>query len=150
MFIDVKMRFVILSIKYYYYYYPSNTPILWPTPLTTPNGIQIQSAIFPQFTNRRQTDRRSRQQLCSNIRLCSIDWIATRLIIIISHFVKVARCACPHGKISSSLHSSSISTCLNIPAYIILILTYISHIKQAASNKTSDDTFVIHFHSHPQ
>jgi len=38
---------------------PSNTPILQPNALTTPNGIQIQSAVFPQFTHRtdRQTDR---------------------------------------------------------------------------------------------
>ena len=34
---------------------PSNTPISRPTPLTTPNGIQIQSAILPQYTFR--TDR---------------------------------------------------------------------------------------------
>jgi len=45
---------------------PSNTFILRPTPPTTPNGIHIQSAIFPQFTHRtdspdrytyRQTDK---------------------------------------------------------------------------------------------
>jgi len=35
---------------------PSNTPISRLTPLTTPNGIQIQLAIFPQFTHG-QTDR---------------------------------------------------------------------------------------------
>ena len=34
---------------------PSNTPILRPTQLSTPNGIQIQSAVVPQFTV--QTDR---------------------------------------------------------------------------------------------
>jgi len=34
---------------------PSNTRIPRPTQLTTPNGIQIQSAVFPQFTHR--TDR---------------------------------------------------------------------------------------------
>jgi len=28
----------------------SNTPIPWPTPLNIPNGIQIQSAILPQYT----------------------------------------------------------------------------------------------------
>jgi len=36
----------------------SNTPIPWPTPLTTPNGIWIQSAMLPQYTfwANRQTD----------------------------------------------------------------------------------------------
>ena len=29
---------------------PSNTPIPQPTPLTIPNGIRIQSAVFPQYT----------------------------------------------------------------------------------------------------
>jgi len=44
---------------------PSNTPISRPTPLTTPNGIQVQSAVLPQYTiwtNRqtvRQTDWRT-------------------------------------------------------------------------------------------
>ena len=38
---------------------PSNTPIPWPTPLITPNGIQIQSAVLPQYTFQTdwQTDR---------------------------------------------------------------------------------------------
>jgi len=38
---------------------PSNTPIDRPTQLTTANGIQIQSALFPQLTywTARQTDR---------------------------------------------------------------------------------------------
>jgi len=37
----------------------SNMPIPRPTPLSTQNGIQIQSAIFPQLTHQtdRQTDR---------------------------------------------------------------------------------------------
>jgi len=58
----------------------SNTPIPRLTPLTTSNGIQIQSAIFSQFTHRtnqnterktnRQTDSWARRQLCSNTRLC--------------------------------------------------------------------------------
>jgi len=30
--------------------YPSNTPIPRPTPLTTPNGILIQSAVLPLYT----------------------------------------------------------------------------------------------------
>ena len=39
----------------------SHTPIHRPTALTTPNGIQIQSAVFPQFTHRTdtQTDRQT-------------------------------------------------------------------------------------------
>jgi len=51
---------------------PSNTLILWPTPLTIPNGILIQSAVLPQYTFRtysqtdsktdKQTDRWSRRQ----------------------------------------------------------------------------------------
>jgi len=38
---------------------PSNTPMLWPTPLATPNRIRIHSAVLPQGTRRtdRQTDR---------------------------------------------------------------------------------------------
>ena len=38
---------------------PSNTPISWPTPFNIPNGIQIQSAVLPQYTFRthRHTDR---------------------------------------------------------------------------------------------
>jgi len=54
-----------------------------PTPLFTPNGIQIQPAVFPQFTHRtdQQTDRWDRRQVCSNTRQRSIDCIATRLIM---------------------------------------------------------------------
>jgi len=43
----------------------SNTSFLWPTRATTPNGISIQSAVFPQYTlvtNRQidwQTDRQN-------------------------------------------------------------------------------------------
>jgi len=46
---------------------PSNTPIPWSTPLTTPNGMWIQSAISPQYTLRtdRPTDRWSRRMFCS-------------------------------------------------------------------------------------
>jgi len=69
---------------------PTFTPKTAPSPSTisTPNGIQIQSAILPQSTHRtdrltdRHTDRWDRQQVCSNIRLSSIDCIAMRLIII--------------------------------------------------------------------
>jgi len=32
------------------FYYSTTVPR--PTPLPTPNGIQIQSAVFPQFANR--------------------------------------------------------------------------------------------------
>ena len=45
--------------------FPSNTPIPRPTPLTTPNGIQIQAAVLPQYTLRhadRPTDRQSDRQ----------------------------------------------------------------------------------------
>jgi len=45
---------------------PSYTPIPRLTPLTTPNGIQIQSAICPQYTlqtdTHRQTDRQRHRQ----------------------------------------------------------------------------------------
>jgi len=62
----------------------SKTLIPWLTPLTTPNGIHIQSAVFPQFTYRRdrETNRWARRQLCSKIRVCSNDCILTRLIIV--------------------------------------------------------------------
>ena len=39
---------------------PSYTPISRSTPLTTPNGIRIQSAVLPQYTFRTQTDRQMR------------------------------------------------------------------------------------------
>jgi len=35
---------------------PSNMPIPWSTPLTIPNGIQIQSAVLPQYTFQTDTD----------------------------------------------------------------------------------------------
>jgi len=40
---------------------PSNTPILRPTPLTTPKGIWIHLAILPQYTSG-QTDRLTDRQ----------------------------------------------------------------------------------------
>jgi len=71
----------------------SNTSIPRPTPLTTPNGIQIQSAVLPQYTLRtdRQTDRQTDTQtdrptdqptdglgnksvLCTNTRLRLIEY----------------------------------------------------------------------------
>ena len=60
---------------------PSNTPIPRQTPLTAPNGIQIQSAVLPQHTLRtdRPTDRWDWRQVCTNTRLRSIDCIATRI-----------------------------------------------------------------------
>jgi len=45
---------------------PSNTPIPRPTPLTTPNSMWIQSAVFPQYITFRKdkhTDRPTRQML---------------------------------------------------------------------------------------
>jgi len=56
----------------------SNTPISRPTPLTTPNSIQIQLAVLPQYALRtnRQTDQR---QVCANTSLRSADCMATRL-----------------------------------------------------------------------
>ena len=46
---------------------PCNTPIPRPTPLTTPNGIQIQSAVLPQYTLRtdRPTDMWARREVCT-------------------------------------------------------------------------------------
>jgi len=47
----------------------SNAPIPWPTPLTIPNSIRIQSAVLPQYTFRTdrptdtQTDRWTRRQV---------------------------------------------------------------------------------------
>jgi len=49
---------------------PSNTPVPWPNPLTTPNGICILSVVFPQCTfgmgrqTNRWTDKRDRRQTC--------------------------------------------------------------------------------------
>ena len=40
---------------------PFNTPIPRPIPLTTPNGIQIQSAVLPQYTLR--TDIHTNRQM---------------------------------------------------------------------------------------
>ena len=71
---------------------PSNTPIPRSTPLTTPNGIQMQSAVFTQYTLQtdkrptdrqtdRQTDRptdrwdRPRRQVCTNTRLYTLHWL---------------------------------------------------------------------------
>jgi len=51
---------------------PVQTPIAPPTPLTTPNGIRIQSADLPQYTFptdrhiETQTDRWDRRQVYSN------------------------------------------------------------------------------------
>jgi len=38
---------------------PSDTPIHRPTPFTTPNGIQIQSAVLPQYTPSEEIDRQT-------------------------------------------------------------------------------------------
>jgi len=48
----------------------SNTPDPRPTPLTTRNGIQIQSAVLPQYTFRRDRDRYTGhwRQVCTNSR----------------------------------------------------------------------------------
>jgi len=79
----------------------SNTPIHQPTPLATPNGVQIQSAtILPldRQTDRetnKQTDRWDRRQVCSNTSLRSMDCIATRLII------HVINCMAPRSSSSS-------------------------------------------------
>ena len=45
------------------HHHPSDTPIPRPTPLTTPNGIRIHSAVLPQYILRtdRQIDRWSRR-----------------------------------------------------------------------------------------
>jgi len=55
-------------------------PITRPTPLTTTNGIQIKSAIFPknlppdrQTDWQRWIDRLDGRQACSNTSLCPID-----------------------------------------------------------------------------
>jgi len=44
---------------------PSNTPIPQLTPLSTPNGIHVQSAVLPQYTLRtdRPTDRQTDRQM---------------------------------------------------------------------------------------
>ena len=64
---------------------PSNTPIPRPTPLTTPKGIQIQSAILPQYTL--HTDWR---QVCtkSHLRLIVSDTAENYLML--SVFVELA------------------------------------------------------------
>ena len=51
---------------------PSNTPIHRPIPLTTPSGIQIQSAVLPQYIH---ADRQTWDDMVSNISalLCYSD-----------------------------------------------------------------------------
>ena len=64
----------------------SNIPIPRPTPVTTPNGTQIQSAILPQtpqytLQTDRPTDRQTDRQTDGiGNKSVSIDCIATRLI----------------------------------------------------------------------
>jgi len=54
--------------------FPSNTPMPRPTPLTTPNGIWIHSAVLPQYTFRtdrqtdQPTDRWSRRETCKKFK----------------------------------------------------------------------------------
>ena len=70
----------------------SNTPIPRPNPLTTPNGIWIQSTVLPQYALRtdsptewltdRPIDRWARRQVCTTTCLRSIDCTATWLIIL--------------------------------------------------------------------
>jgi len=69
---------------------PSNTPMAQLTSLTTPNGIQIQSAVLPQYTcwtdrqNDRLTNRWDWQQLCKSTHLVLTLYytIAMRPIIV--------------------------------------------------------------------
>jgi len=67
---------------------PTTRLIHGPSRLTTPSGIQIQSAVLPQSTGQthrhRQTDRWSRRQNLYQYSLSSVDYIATRLIILMS------------------------------------------------------------------
>ena len=73
----------------------SNAPVPGPTPLTTPNGIQIQSAVYSQLTyqTKRQTDRQPtdrcyRRQVCSNTRLhSSCRYVA--LVVVVVGVVRV-------------------------------------------------------------
>jgi len=60
---------------------PSNTPIFRPTPLTTPNGIRIQSAVLPQYTFRThtQTDDGPAGEKPIPIPAYAVTDIATRL-----------------------------------------------------------------------
>ena len=65
-------RVLYVTLCWLSYSPPSNTPIhrptplaIPPTPLTTPNGIRIQSAVLPQYTFRthRQTNRPTDRQM---------------------------------------------------------------------------------------
>ena len=51
----------------------SNTPIPWPILLTFPNGIQIQSAVMPQYTLRTHRPTDGTGDRC-HWRLCSLYW----------------------------------------------------------------------------
>jgi len=65
---------------------PSNTHFPWPTLLTIRNGIQIQSAVFPQFTHqtKRQTDELGGNSVWTPAyTLLHTDCIAIWLIFII-------------------------------------------------------------------
>jgi len=59
----------------------SNTPIPSPTPLTTPNGIRIQSAVLPQFT---RADRQMAGQMFSNISALLAILIESDALIILN------------------------------------------------------------------
>jgi len=68
-------------------------PSLDRPPLTTPNGIRIQSAVLPQYTFRthRQTDRWDRRQTCTksayaHARLTESDALTT--VLMISYHIK--------------------------------------------------------------
>jgi len=58
---------------------PSNTPIPQSTPLTTPKGIQIQSAVLPQYTfwtnkHNVETERWDRRQVYSKSTHAVLYW----------------------------------------------------------------------------
>ena len=56
---------------------PAKTPIPRPTPLITPNDIQIQSAVLPQYILRtdRPTDRQTDRQMGSTTSLHQLPLI---------------------------------------------------------------------------